>query len=218
MRSTCSYIKRVFGGQSWLCMAPEHLVSLGPIGAISFGTLWGSCWQETGITQDLQGGGDLLKEKMNSTIQMDFLCIITTPQEFASLTTMPKIYAEKSTDGLIPWSLYLKASRTLLPGEPLPTLASPGNLPICVGGSSERETLFHPDNEQSDIRWPLLGSCHRKPNRDRSKQKRSNMLQLKQEEFLLSQKLCCVLMLLNFRTQSQEPFHFRWEFLLVDWT
>lgn len=92
--------KSIWGSRTWLCLAPvRHLVSLGPIGA--------SAWDIVGFMltrdwypQDFQGDG-ILKEKMNSTIQMDFLCIITS-SEIASLTTMPKIYAEKSTDGLIP--------------------------------------------------------------------------------------------------------------------
>lgn len=151
--------KSIWGSRTWLCMAPvRHLVSLGPTGASALGHC-GVHADKSLVSSGLAGRWWHWRKRW---IQ---------PFRWISYASLPP-------QRLLPWLLWQNfcwkinwwpyslrplppASRTLPPGEPLPTLASPGNLPICVGGSSERETLFHPDNEQSGIRWPLLGSCHR---------------------------------------------------------
>lgn len=82
--------KSIWGSRTWLCMAPvRYLVSLGPIGASALGKLWGSCWQESSLLRTCREVVTL-KENTNSTILMDFLCIITS-SEIPSLTTVPKV-------------------------------------------------------------------------------------------------------------------------------
>ena len=170
---------------------------------ISFGTLWGSCWQESSLLRTCREVVTL-KENTNSTILMDFLCVITS-SEIASLTTIPKTFCWKINR----WPYSLRplppASRTLPPGEPLPIPASPGNLPICVGGSSERETLFHPGNEQSSIRWHLLGSCHRNQGQIKAEEDQ-HLLQLKQGRVSAELEISIVFLCTGVWNSSQRPF------------
>ena len=169
--------KSIWGSRTWLRMAPVwHLIFSGPIGASALG----HCAVHADRSLVSSGfAGRWWRWRKRWIQPFRWISYVSLPlQRFLPWLLCLKLSAEKSACGFIPWGLYLQLLG-LCNGGPLPTPASPENLPICVGGSSERETLFHPGNEQSGIRWPLLGSSHRNQGQSKAEEDH-HLLQLKQ--------------------------------------
>ena len=78
-------------------------------------------------------------------------------------------------------------------------------VPLFVSGSSEKEIPFHPGNEQSDIRWPLLGSCHRNWGQIKAKEDQ-HLLQPKHGRVSTESEISIVFLCTGFWNSSKGPF------------
>ena len=78
-------------------------------------------------------------------------------------------------------------------------------VPLFVSGSSEKETPLLPGNEQNDVRWPLLGSCHRKRGQIKAEEEQ-HLLQPRHGRVSTGSEISTVFLCTGLWISSKVPF------------